>query len=261
MWTTTHSIRFDKFSNETPPVAVINVVPVFDILDGQVVRGAGGDRSTYRPVKLPVKLPAADTTLAIAEHLYEAASQSPACYVADLDALQGGLLQIEPIETIASLPWEVWLDAGIGDVTQYDRHRQRIEAGVDRWIVALESLRSTTALCQLGDALGEHGVFSIDLVGGRLRTTIDQWQDASVSEIAEQALDAGFRWLIVLDVQQVGMRTGNQLGETLSNIRDSWPQVELISGGGIRDRNDLLELQQNGCHHALVATALYDGKI
>lgn len=241
-------------------MAAINVVPVFDILNGQVVRGAGGDRSTYQPVKLTNN---ADTTLAIAEHLYEAVSdsQSPACYVADLDALQGGQLQIESIETIASLPWEVWLDAGIGDVTQYHRHRQQMNKHVDRWIVALESLKSTTALSQLGDALGEQGVFSIDLVGGRLRTTIDQWQDASVAEIAAQAIDVGFQGLIVLDVRQVGMRTGNQLGETLSNIRDRWPQVELISGGGIRDRNDLHELQQNGCHHALVATALYDGKI
>ena len=220
------------------------------------MRGAGGDRSTYRPVTVG---DSSEPTV-IAKHLYDMASAS-ACYIADLDALRGGALQTDLIQTITQFQWEVWLDAGIGDVSQYERHRDQAGTDVNRWIVALESLQTLDSLQHLGELLGGHGIFSIDLIAGQLRTANAAWRDASITDIAALAIDAGFPSLIVLDVRHVGMRGGNHLAQTLAHLRATWPHIDLISGGGIRDQGDLDSLQQAGCGHALIATALYDGNL
>jgi phosphoribosylformimino-5-aminoimidazole carboxamide ribotide isomerase len=39
------------------------------------------------------------------------------------------------------------------------------------------------------------------------------------------------------------------------------PDLELIAGGGIRDRDDLLQLARSGCAAALAASALHDGRL
>ncbi|HIF31673.1 MAG TPA: hypothetical protein EYQ75_08390 [Planctomycetaceae bacterium] len=234
----------------------MHTVPVFDISNGHIVRGAGGDRATYRKVSID----GLATTAHIARHLYKMTA-APACYVADLDALQGGALQVSMLKSIGELPWQIWLDAGIQSVETYDEYRRRIDTRVGRWIVTLESLPATSVLGPLGCELGDRGVFSIDLIDGQLRTTIPEYRRADVRDVAAAAIDAGFRSLLVLDVKQVGMRGGNQLHQVLRDLHSRWPDVELISGGGVRDRDDLEQLHHSGCQHALVATALYDGTI
>lgn len=244
----------------------IQIVPVFDLLGGVVVRGAGGERGSYRPVEVEgldrgeVDGRAGQRVRCVARHLW-LHSGATACYVADLDALQGGDLQRDAIGEIAQLPWEIWLDAGIDRLETLRRYRGLVGEHVSRWIVALESLAGPQQLVELGGALGDRGIFSIDLIGGQLRTPVAAWRSATVLEIAEQAVSAGFHALIVLDVRQVGMRSGVAVGDTVAAVARRWPAIELISGGGIRGPQDLERLRREGCRHALVATALYDGTL
>lgn len=234
----------------------MDVVPVLDLLGGHVVRGAGGDRTTYQPVQVS----GCDNPGQVAQHLQQKIAAT-ACYVADLDALGGGTLQSDLIATVADVNWSVWLDAGVSNVSQLEQYRSQTAGQVDRWIVALESVSSVSALLELGQQLGEKGIFSIDLVSGKLRTSVAELAEQSPRQIAELAVRAGFQTLILLDVRQVGMRGGNALEDLLSDLHQRWPEVEFISGGGVRDRQDLLRLHQAGCQHALVATALYDETI
>jgi phosphoribosylformimino-5-aminoimidazole carboxamide ribotide isomerase len=39
------------------------------------------------------------------------------------------------------------------------------------------------------------------------------------------------------------------------------PEVELITGGGVRDADDLAALRQSGVAGVLVASALHDGRL
>src|SRR3954469_12740745 len=79
----------------TPAHAVIQVIPVIDLMRGQVVRGVRGERHAYRPIVS--RLADGSAPLAIAQALRKAApppaGQQAVLYVADLDAIQGGAVQ------------------------------------------------------------------------------------------------------------------------------------------------------------------------
>jgi phosphoribosylformimino-5-aminoimidazole carboxamide ribotide isomerase len=65
--------------------------------------------------------------------------------------------------------------------------------------------------------------------------------------------------MIILDVGGVGRRAGPPTLELCRQIRLRFPQIELVSGGGVRDVADLARLRQAGCDAALVSTWLHMG--
>jgi phosphoribosylformimino-5-aminoimidazole carboxamide ribotide isomerase len=71
---------------------------------------------------------------------------------------------------------------------------------------------------------------------------------------------AGASSIIVLDLSRVGTRRGVDVA-LLERVRTAVPEVELIVGGGVRGPSDLAALEKAGCDAALVATALYDGRL
>ena len=128
------------------------------------------------------------------------------------------------------------------------------QAGAD-----LTQLRSQ--LGELLDTLGsDTAIFSLDLKDGRplMRET---WDLENPLEIAERAVGVGFREIIVLDLADVGMAAGNQSLSVCQEIRRKWPDVKLITGGGVRGHSDLEALVDAGCDGALVASALHDGRL
>ena len=66
--------------------------------------------------------------------------------------------------------------------------------------------------------------------------------------------------MIVLDLARAGMRRGVDLA-LLRRVRAAAPGVELAVAGGVRGVSDLATAAAAGCDAALVATALYDGRI
>ena len=92
----------------------LKLIPVIDLLQGQVVRAVRGDRKSYRPIVSPLCGSSDPVTVAqiLCDHC--AAGQ---LYVADLDALQGGAVQLAVLATLLqALPGvELWLDAGLAD--------------------------------------------------------------------------------------------------------------------------------------------------
>jgi phosphoribosylformimino-5-aminoimidazole carboxamide ribotide isomerase len=104
-------------------------------------------------------------------------------------------------------------------------------------------------------------VFSLDLVAGVPRAASPQWRHYSPLEIAADVVAAGIRRLIVLDVAAVGVDQGCPSLPLCRQLRDRYPKLELTSGGGVRDDNDLSQLAAAGCNVALVASALHNGRI
>src|SRR5262245_2781701 len=90
----------------------MRVIPVIDLMNGQVVRGIAGRRSEYRPIKSRIATDAQPATVARAfvEHFgFETA------YVADLDAIEGRPRNVAAWQAIRDAGLKLWLDAGIGD--------------------------------------------------------------------------------------------------------------------------------------------------
>lgn len=239
----------------------MRVIPVIDLKDAQVVRGVAGRRDQYRPVEGPLAGDAQPATVAAA---FAQALAFDEVYVADLDAIAGAEPDWNAYREIAEHLPRLWVDAGIGDAT---RARQLVDLSPDRpriesVIVGLESVDGPDALAEIFEVLGpSRAVFSLDLKEGRPLTESPAWREDSAEQIVATAIEIGFRRTIVLDLARVGVDEGLGVTALCRKLHESYPQVELISGGGVRGKDDLAELTAAGCDAALVASALHDGRL
>ncbi len=107
-------------------------------------------------------------------------------------------------------------------------------------------------------------MLSIDLENGQLLDGWKEWGLASATDafgLVRKAFDLGYRSFIVLDLARVGTGTGSGTESLLTAIRDEFPNVELIAGGGVKTWADIDRLGEAGADAVLVASALHDGTI
>lgn len=80
------------------------------------------------------------------------------------------------------------------------------------------------------------------------------WQIGSVRE-AETALEAGADVLVVQGTEAGGqVRTPTPLRELMESVRDAFPDVPLVAGGGLADRADVARVLQWGAAAAMMGT-------
>ena len=232
----------------------VQVIPVVDLMHGQVVRGVRGERQAYRPIVS--RLAAGSAPCDIARALRAAAppahGQDALLYVADLDAIQGGQTQAPVLlELLRDQPdLSLWLDAGFADPRAVRTLRSQLgpAAARIRPVYGSESLASAGALDELaGDPLA---ILSLD---SRLERPIDpsgSWRRP----------EAWPRTVIVMTLDRVGAASGPDLG-TFSRLRAMAPARAWIGAGGVRDGADLADAAAAGAAGWLVASALHDGTL
>lgn len=237
------------------------VIGVVDLSDGMAVHAQGGARAHYGPVRSLAGRPIrpGDARAIVRWYVEELGVRE--IYVADLDALRGRRPQHALIRALASFDVPLWLDAAIGTVAAA---RTAMEDGATRVVVGLETLASLDALaeiCRAADGGWQSVAFSLDLRRGQpLVAPGAALAGQTAEQIASAAVAAGAGAVIVLDLARVGMRRGLDLA-LLTRVRASIPQAELIVAGGVRGVTDLAAAAAAGCDGALVATALYDGRL
>ena len=104
-------------------------------------------------------------------------------------------------------------------------------------------------------------IFSLDMTAGTPMTNPSDWPDPTPTGLAETAIASGVRRLIVLDLAGVGTGTGPPTLELCQQIRSRHHAVELITGGGIRNQDDIAAAAAAGVDAVLVASALHDGSL
>jgi HisA/HisF family protein len=234
----------------------MNVIPVIDLKRGVVVRGIAGERDKYAPIES--QLASQPTPSAIAAGF--AALPVEQVYIADLDAIGGAEPDWQSYRQIAAAGMSMWIDAGIKTLDH--AHAMTQVDSLAAVIVALETLASPQMLAQIIAELPvEQLIFSLDLMHGKPLSNITAWQTWSAQQIADYAIELGYRRILVLDLGGVGVGQGNQTEDYLVYLRKQHPEVELISGGGVRNAADLQGLADAGCTSALVASALHAGQL
>jgi len=227
----------------------MTLIPVIDLLNGQVVRGVRGDRKAYRPIESALCASSDPVTVAriLVDHC--AARQ---LYVADLDALMGGQAQCDVLrELLVALDGiELWVDAGFVDADAASALRAQL-APLSQRIVpvfASESLRSRAALVECRDRFGAAGaVLSLDRRDGQRLDPAGCW-------------DAMALWpqrVIVMTLERVGSGAGPDL-ETMAQLHREAPATTLVGAGGVRSADDLARGREAGAGAWLVASALHD---
>ena len=240
--------------------STVRIIPVIDLLQGQVVRGVAGRRESYQPIQSQIAANAQPATVAasLVKHF-----QAKEIYVADLDAIQGADVDLDSLHSISQSGARLWIDAGSGDAGSCQQLLEGIQQiqPAPRVIVGLESIAAPGLLMECLQLIGpERAIFSLDLQQGRPIDPQLAWpQDPA--EIAALAVDVGFKTLVVLDLAGVGIGQGLSTQPLCRQLSDSLPQIEWISGGGVRDQRDLESMAEHGIAGALVASALHDGRI
>jgi phosphoribosylformimino-5-aminoimidazole carboxamide ribotide isomerase len=230
------------------------LIPVVDLMNGQVVRARRGERSSYQPIVSMLCRTSEPVAVARALVAHCAARQ---LYIADLDALQGRPAQVEVLsDLLQALPVvELWLDAGFADaaaaaalVAHFGAEAARV-----RPVFGSESLRSRAALDDCFGPRGQAGpraLLSLDRRDGRRLDPAGCW-------------DLPQLWpeqVIVMTLERVGADAGPDL-ETIAELRSRAPRVELIGAGGIRSAADLERAAATGAWAWLVASALHDERL
>jgi phosphoribosylformimino-5-aminoimidazole carboxamide ribotide isomerase len=240
----------------------MQIIPVIDLLGGQVVRGIAGRRSEYRPIesKLVSGSDPGEIAAAFVKHF-----GATTCYVADLDAIEGGAFQMEAWTAIARGGMNLWLDAGFGDCGRLaianDGCSER-SVSAD-FVIGTESLESEGQLPMLAWVdFPDRIIYSLDMKDRRPLTRIQRWQSLSPAQIAVQLYEGQSLWrMIILDLADVGTGGGTRTLELCRELKTTYPQLELIAGGGVRSLDDLKRIADAGCTAALVASALHDGRL
>jgi phosphoribosylformimino-5-aminoimidazole carboxamide ribotide isomerase len=242
------------------------ILPVIDLKRGQVVHGVAGQRETYRPITS--QLVGSISPPKVAKAICDFVSV-PDVYVADLDAIAGDAPEWNNYAAISNTGVEIWLDAGTGDSGRVRDVLAR-EPRVRSVIIALESLVSLRSLASMISEVFDHQandfrpgrlVFSLDLQANVPVTRDPYARKLSAETIASFAIDAGIQSMIVLDVAEVGGSRGATTVDLCRKVKARYPNLELISGGGVRDMRDVQRFVDAGCDRVLVATALHHGAI
>jgi phosphoribosylformimino-5-aminoimidazole carboxamide ribotide isomerase len=239
----------------------MRVIPVIDLLGGQVVRGVAGRREEYRPIVSQIAADARPATVARA--LVERFGFDTA-YVADLDAIMLGRPDVRAWSEIARAGLKLWLDAGTGTI-DFSWHiiDQLAVTQIDaRLVVGLESLESQEVIWKISGVLEDvPPIFSVDLQCGRPLVRNPAWKNMPALEIVSTVKSLGVRETIVLDLADVGVGGGTRTLELCREIASKFPGQGLVAGGGVRGWGDLEAMAGAGCTHALVASALHDGSL
>jgi phosphoribosylformimino-5-aminoimidazole carboxamide ribotide isomerase len=226
----------------------VSIIPVIDLLRGQVVRAVRGDRLAYKPIESALCRSAQPRVVA---HVLCEYTASRVLYVADLEALLGRAAQTAlVVDLLDELPDDVqlWVDAGFRD-----------RASADAWLAALgpvaaralpvfgsESLASRQAFEECFAAQAP-GVLSLDRRHGQALDPSGCWDLPSLWP----------QTLIVMTLDRVGADLGPDL-QTFAEVRRRAPAARLVGAGGVRNAADLDAAQEAGADAWLVASALHD---
>ena len=234
----------------------MQIIPVLDLLDGIVVRGVAGKRETYRPVQSCLTQSADAIKIANAFRDQLGLNQ---LYVADLDAILHQKPNLKIITQLVEDDFELIVDAGLRDIAMATELSQ---AGATKVIAGLETIPSPLLLELLCDTLGsEQVIFSLDLLAGVPLGKMSHWTQADPFAIGCEAVAMGITQMIVLDLSQVGVGEGIETLPLCAKLLKRFPQLKIITGGGIRTIDDIQMIATTGVNGVLVASALHHGAI
>lgn len=217
----------------------MQIIPVIDLKQGQVVHAVRGDRAQYQAIHAHSVLTHSSAIDAVLSG-FLSVFPFKRFYIADLDAIMGAGTHDPLIKKLADDHPEIefWLDNG-SQLADIDNSQPNL-----KWVIGTESQRFPP--CK-----SDHDfMLSLDF---------KNQQPAGLPDWFSQAQ----YWpntVIAMTLSKVGSNAGPDL-DKLIELTQNYPNKHFVAAGGVRNYRDLLKLKEIGIHAALVATALHAGTI
>lgn len=234
----------------------MKIIPVLDLLGGTAVRGIAGRRSEYRPVRSV--LAAGSDPGEVARGYCEILGLRE-IYLADLDAILNGRPNTALYRELAEQGVQLLIDAGLREPEEGEAV---LASGAHALIAGLETLSGPAALRNVVREFGpQRVIFSLDLRQGRPLGDRDAWGSRDPLQIGCRAVELGVRRMIVLDLADVGTGLGPGSLELCGRLQSACPGLQIMTGGGVRNLDDLRAAADRRIDGVVVASALHDGSI
>ena len=235
------------------------IIPVIDVMDGVVVHGIGGRRETYKPIQSTI----VDSTepLKVAEAML-AKTGSKEIYIADLDAIRGnGVPSKKVLRLIHALDATIWLDHGVRSGLETPCDLQDMENV--HLIVGTETCDGPLGLSRIIDQWPRSRIaVSIDLFSGMLTGNLSSWDHKSYPRrLVELIVDFDISNYIIIDVAYVGTKRDTNTLYLCEYVKRLVPDADVMTGGGVRSRQNLKFLLDFCVDAVLCATAIHDGSL
>ncbi len=217
----------------------MQIIPVIDLKDGQVVHAVRGDRAHYQAIHTHSILTSSSKLDAVLAG-FLSVFPFKRFYIADLNAIMGADTHYPLIKKLADDHPEIefWLDNG-SQLAAIDNDLPNL-----KWVVGTESQR-------FHPCKSEHDfILSLDF---------KNQQPAGLPDWFKQTQ----YWpqiVIAMTLSKVGSNAGPDF-DKLIELTLNHPNKHFVAAGGIRDCEDLAKLDEIGVHAALLATALHSGAI
>lgn len=226
----------------------MEIIPVIDLIDGQVVHAKKGQRQSYQPIQS--SLCQSSEPIAICNALFEL-YPFKTLYIADLNAIQQqNSQQLNHFSTIQSIQQtfpqlNIWLDAGVAN-----RNDLSIwESCPYTLILGSENFTSLSDYLYMKSVL-EDFILSLDFFSDGFKGPHEL---LSRTEYWPQRV-------IAMSLAHVGAGKGPNMA-LHHQLQQQSPLTQQIAAGGIRDAQDLSQLKDFNITASLVASALHSGAI
>ncbi len=234
---------------------MLQVIPVIDLKQGpfhecHVVHAKHGQRATYQPIKSI--LSSSSDVFSIVEGLLKL-YPFRTIYIADIDAISNSGNHFEQIELLSGMYPQItwWIDNGVRNVSA--RILYAPQANI-RAVFGSEHIHTLQDYRAVSYAYESRHVLSLDKLD-------------NVELGAAELHAVGLYWpndAICMTLNHVGSNTGPdtlRLQALMQLNRARKKPANIFAAGGVRNSDDLLQLQQLGVSGVLVASALHNGKI
>jgi phosphoribosylformimino-5-aminoimidazole carboxamide ribotide isomerase len=228
----------------------VQIIPVIDLKQGQVVHAKHGQREHYLPIQSA--LSASSDVFSIVEGLIKL-YPFRTIYIADIDAICGTGYHFEQIELLSGMYPQVtwWVDNGVRNVNA--RILYAPQANI-RGVFGSEHIHTLQDYRAMSYAYESRHVLSLD-----------QLNSANLG--AKDLHETGYYWpddVICMTLNHVGSQNGPDFLRLQAlqqlNLARKKP-AKLFAAGGVRNLVDLIKLKQFGVAGALVASALHNDGI
>ena len=229
----------------------MKIFPAIDLIDGKCVRLERGDYSR--------KTEYHSDPVEVAQRFEDNGIRY--LHLVDLDgAKQGKLVNIRILEAICSKT-RLRVDIG-GGIKQVKDLQAAFDAGAAKVNIGSLAVKAPEVLAGwLQQYDPEKFILSADVNQGHI--AIHGWQtttDWNIQDFISHYIPKGIQTVTSTEISRDGMLTGPAT-ELYEELRHSFPQVQLIASGGIRNMEDLATLAEMGMYGAIVGKAIYEGHI
>jgi len=228
----------------------MEIIPAIDIIKGKCVRLIKGEFNSKKTYNLDL--------LRIAKSFQKMGLKR--LHLVDLDGAKEG--KIKNWQTIKKITQNTNLLIEFGGGVREEKDIEKLlNLGVDRIILGSLVLKEPENFKKILKKYKERIIVAVDVK--RDKIYYKAWQEKVKKELSsflEDLIKLGVKTVICTDIERDGTLKGPNVS-LYKKLVKTFPKLEIIASGGIRDGKDLEKLSKIGVAGVIIGKAIYEKKI